>query len=154
MSARALLFIDQAIVSVLLVGLLILVFQLRREWKVAWTRRELLALLLISLGALAFRLLWIKPALIHGDWQGALLVQSVLDFPAPGGLHDGSYGKNYGQGSFITLGLLSLIFGKIPQGVLGSNVLRHPLIYESPEWDRVARLRSMLKTGSCTKLAS
>lgn len=142
---------DQFFASSLLVFLIAFALWESHSWLREWRGLGLGSVALIALLGLAYRLLLVKPAIVHGDWQGTLIVQGVLDFPEPSGIGDGNYGANYGQGSFIVLGLLSKFLGEDPAGVLRSNVvvsalITFPVAFLGARWGG-SRLSGLLAAG-------
>lgn len=130
---------DQIFVGLLLSALFAIAWLTAGEWRALGTRRLVWGVSLAALAALALRLFLVSPAIVHGDWQGTLIVQGVLGFPTPSGRAPGTYGANYGQGSFVVLGLLTSLFGKSPQAVLQWNVVfsaltTFPLAFVAARW--------------------
>lgn len=56
--------------------------------------------------ALAVRVWLAPPVLLHANFHGAALVDSILEWPAPA-----AHRAEYGQGSFFVLGALARLFG-------------------------------------------
>jgi hypothetical protein len=70
----------------------------------------------LVLAAAAARL-YVPPAFIHSNLHGYNLMNSILDFPNPS-----LFRAEFGQGSFLTLGLASRLFGGGWEAIVHANI--------------------------------
>lgn len=142
MNLRSATHIDQAIAATLLALLLALTVATLPEWRRVWRRAPrwvALGVCLAALLALVLRMLFVAPALVHSDFQGALVIEGVLGFPQPAGAHNATYGSGYGQGSFVILGLLASLLGRTAETVVACNAALSafatlPLAFVAARW--------------------
>jgi len=81
-------------------------------------RRTTLVLLGLLSAVLAIRYAVTTPTFIHANLHGAALTESILDFP-----RRSTARATYGQFSFLTLGLVAAIFGRVFEVVAATNQL-------------------------------
>jgi hypothetical protein len=70
-----------------------------------------------TLVALLLPLLAVAPAFVHISLHGPLLLESILAFPSPD-----VHRHEFGQGSYVVLGLLAAAFGRSAETVMAANV--------------------------------